>query len=165
MTATLPETASPKPGRPLVWRLSIVMAERGLRTAAQLHRRLEPYGLDISVQQVTRIVSHMPMRLNTEVLAALTDALECTTAELLHREGGRVATAKSTRQAANTTESLHKAPRREAGPIAPPIALPVTPSVVPTPAPSGPATPAHVLGPNVSSLVAIVVDLKEPTGG
>lgn len=50
--------------RPLVWRLHAVMSDRGIRTATELHRRLQHYGVDITSAQLSRIVSKMPARLN-----------------------------------------------------------------------------------------------------
>lgn len=175
MTAThSPTEASLSPVlRPLAWRLPIVMAERGIRTTAELFRRLEPYGLDITVQQLTRIVSQMPVRLNTQVLAVLTDALECSTDDLLRREGDRAAAAKGRVRATSLAKLPTQSARREPTPApAPtptlvklPVAAAVTPVAAPIAAPVASRTPAHVLGPNVSSLVDIVIDAEDPTDG
>lgn len=71
-----------KVARQLVWRLHPVMAERNIRTATDLHRRLEPFGIDITSQQLTRIVAKLPARLNTDVLVVLMTALDCEASDL-----------------------------------------------------------------------------------
>lgn len=68
---------------PLRWRLHTVMSERGIRTSSELHRRLEPYGIDITSHQLSRIVAKLPLRLNTQVLAALMTELKCEATDLL----------------------------------------------------------------------------------
>lgn len=72
-----------KKSKELNWRLHTVMSSRGIRTATELHRRLEPYGIDITSHQLSRIVAKLPARLNTDVLAALMTELECSADELL----------------------------------------------------------------------------------
>jgi DNA-binding Xre family transcriptional regulator len=67
----------------LQWRLHTVMSDRGIRTATELYRRLAPYGIDITSHQLSRIVSKMPSRLNTHVLAALMTELKCDASELI----------------------------------------------------------------------------------
>lgn len=67
----------------LAWKLHTVMSQRGIRTATELYRRLEPYGIDITSAQLSRIVAKLPARLNTEVLAALMTELDCSAADLL----------------------------------------------------------------------------------
>jgi hypothetical protein len=66
-----------KPPKQLEWRLPIVMAERGIRTATELHRRLMQYGIDISSDRVSRVVSQCPGRLNLQLLAGLATVLDC----------------------------------------------------------------------------------------
>lgn len=151
MTGAHPTQPTAAPNA-LQWRLHPVMAERGIRTATELHRRLQPYDLDITLHQLNRIVTQLPQRLNTRVLAALMATLDCDAGELL-------------RLASSTTP-----PRRRAKPVAVPATVPATvpvqepgdaapapqASVVPPPPSSGtkPATKAGwgVCGPNVVSL-------------
>lgn len=66
------------------WRLRVMMAERGITTVTELHRRLEPLGVKISTQQLNRVVSEIPQRLNTDLLAALLTVLKCTPNDLLY---------------------------------------------------------------------------------
>ncbi|MCR6480423.1 helix-turn-helix transcriptional regulator [Variovorax sp. ZS18.2.2] len=80
-------TTKPKivdsPIKALQWRLHAVMADRGIRTATELHRRLQPYGVEITSHQLSRIVAKMPDRLNTKVLSALMTVLDCSANELI----------------------------------------------------------------------------------
>lgn len=71
---------------PIRWRLHTVMSERGIRTSSELHRRLEPYGIDITSHQLSRIVANLPRRLNTEVLKVLMTELKCTATDLIVAE-------------------------------------------------------------------------------
>lgn len=64
------------------WRLRVMMAERGIRTVTELRRRLEPLGVEISTQQLNRIVTDLPQRLNTDLFAALLTVLRCTPNDL-----------------------------------------------------------------------------------
>lgn len=120
----------PNPGaktpRALAWRLHTVMSERGIRTAAELYRRLQPYGIDITIYQLTRIVACLPTRLNTQVLGALMAELRCDASDLLQLG----------------------APRQAPLPVMRPLRA--HQSTTKTAAP--PATPLNVLGPGVSSL-------------
>lgn len=72
-----------KPPKQLQWRLAMMMAERGIRTATELHRRLTEYGIDISSDRISRIVVQPPERLNLELLAGLATVLDCGTQDLL----------------------------------------------------------------------------------
>ena len=64
------------------WRLRVMMAERGIHTVTELRRRLEPLGVEISTQQLNRIVTDLPQRLNTDLFAALLTVLRCTPNDL-----------------------------------------------------------------------------------
>lgn len=59
------------------WRLRVLMAEREIGTATELHRRLKAVGVEISSAQLTRIIKEMPARISTEVLRGLLIVLEC----------------------------------------------------------------------------------------
>ncbi|WP_431049682.1 helix-turn-helix domain-containing protein [Roseateles sp. L2-2] len=67
----------------LVWRLHTVMSERGIRSSTELHRRIVPYGIDITSHQLARIVAKLPERLNMQVLAALMTELDCEASDLI----------------------------------------------------------------------------------
>lgn len=115
----------------LIWRLHTVMSERGIRTASDLHRSLEPYGIDITSHQLARIVAKLPARLNTDVLAALMQALACSASDLL-----QLAEAPTEEPVAAPGPSYRgrqtKAPAQKAASV--------------------PDTPAGVLGPKVAAL-------------
>lgn len=71
---------------PLRWRLRVMMSERGITTVTELGRRLQRLGVTMSSQQLNRIVTEMPQRLNTELLAALLTVLTCRVEHLIQIE-------------------------------------------------------------------------------
>lgn len=73
------------------WHLRRLMAERGLFATTELGPLLAERGVRLSREQVYRLVTGTPQRLNLVVLAALCDILECSPAELVepHRDAGR----------------------------------------------------------------------------
>lgn len=71
---------------PLRWRLRVMMSERGITTVTELGRRLQRLGVTMSSQQLNRIVTEMPQRLNTELLAALLTVLSCRVEDLIQIE-------------------------------------------------------------------------------
>lgn len=71
---------------PLRWRLRVMMSERGILTVTELGRRLQRLGVTMSSQQLSRIATEMPQRLNTELLAALLTVLRCRVEDLIQVE-------------------------------------------------------------------------------
>lgn len=69
--------------RRLVWRLRVVMAERNIRTVTDLAHRLEEKGVEISTQQLTRVVNDIPARLSMELLAGLIEVLNCGVGDII----------------------------------------------------------------------------------
>lgn len=67
----------------LSWRLRHIMADRGLFQTTDLGVLLREQGISLSREQVFRLVTQTPQRLNIEVLAALCAVLECTPNDLL----------------------------------------------------------------------------------
>jgi DNA-binding Xre family transcriptional regulator len=65
------------------WHLRQLMAERGLFQTTDLVPLLAERGVVLSREQVYRLVTKVPQRLNLEVLAALCDILEVTPADLV----------------------------------------------------------------------------------
>ena len=59
------------------WNLRSVMASRGIFQTSKLKPLLEERGIDLSREQVYRLVTQPPQRVRLDVLAALCDALEC----------------------------------------------------------------------------------------
>lgn len=81
------------------WHLREIMATRGLFNTSDLVGPLNERGVQLSREQVYRLVTQAPQRLNTEVLAALCDILDCGPTDLLEV----VAEQKQVRKAAGTT--------------------------------------------------------------
>ena len=65
------------------WHLRQIMATRGMFNTTDLIPGLTERGIELSREQVYRLVTRVPERLNTRVLAALCDLLECTVGELI----------------------------------------------------------------------------------
>lgn len=73
------------------WRLLNMMAERRIRTVTELRKRLIALGIDISSQQMGRLVNQFPERMNTTYLRGLLTALDCDISDLIrvHPAGTR----------------------------------------------------------------------------
>lgn len=67
----------------ITWRLRTLMAERGMFKTTDLLEPLKTEGVALSREQVFRLVTQTPQRLNVEVLAALCTILDCTPSDLL----------------------------------------------------------------------------------
>lgn len=65
------------------WHLRRLMAERGMFATTDLVPLLAERGVDLSREQVYRLVVRVPERLNLTALAALCDILDCSPAELV----------------------------------------------------------------------------------
>lgn len=65
------------------WNLRAVMAARGIFQTTKLGPLLAERGVDLSREQVFRLVTTTPSRVSLQVLAALTDALECSLDDLV----------------------------------------------------------------------------------
>jgi DNA-binding Xre family transcriptional regulator len=59
------------------WHLRQIMAARGLFATSDLQPLLAERGIQLSREQVYRLVAQTPQRLSLDVLAALCDILEC----------------------------------------------------------------------------------------
>lgn len=67
----------------MLWHLRQLMAAKGMFQTTDLIEPLRERGIDLSRQMVHRIVTKPPQRINTDLLAALCDILDCTPADLL----------------------------------------------------------------------------------
>ena len=67
----------------VTWHLRLKMAERGLFHTSDLVPLLAERGIDLSREQVFRLVTQTPQRLSMDTLAALCDILECSPADLI----------------------------------------------------------------------------------
>ncbi|PPJ14967.1 helix-turn-helix domain-containing protein [Nocardia cyriacigeorgica] len=65
------------------WHLRQVMATRGIFQTSELVPLLADRGIQLTRQYVHRMVTTPPQRINTDLLAALCDILDCTPADLL----------------------------------------------------------------------------------
>lgn len=65
------------------WHLRDIMATRGLFNTSDLVGPLNERGVTLSREQVYRLVTQVPQRLNIDVLAALCDILDCGPQDLL----------------------------------------------------------------------------------
>lgn len=68
------------------WNVRQVMASRGIFQTSELVSLLEKRGIHLTRQYVHRVVTTAPQRINTDLLAALCDILDCTAADLLQLE-------------------------------------------------------------------------------
>jgi DNA-binding Xre family transcriptional regulator len=68
---------------PIAWQLRQVMATAGMFQTTDLIEPLREQGVHLSREQIYRLVSKTPERLNIEVLAALCRILDCTPNDLI----------------------------------------------------------------------------------
>lgn len=68
---------------PIDWRLRTVMAEAGMFQTTELIAPLREQGVVLSREQVYRLVTRIPERLNVEVLAALCRIFGCQPNDLI----------------------------------------------------------------------------------
>jgi DNA-binding Xre family transcriptional regulator len=97
------------------WHLREVMATRGMFSTTDLIAPLAERGVQLSREQVYRLVTGQPERLNVYTLAALCDLLECEVGELIepiveHRQQKKQA-------AATGEEPAHKRVREGLRPV------------------------------------------------
>lgn len=72
-----------KSRRQLIWRVRVIMAERGIRSVSELVRRLEQIGVAISVAQLGRLIDGKTRLWNQEVIEGLMEVLQCELSDLL----------------------------------------------------------------------------------
>lgn len=89
MHSTIPTIAArptsqsgPRPRR-IVLRAREVMASRSVRSAAALRRLLLESGVEISLDQLLRIIDNKCPRVNMEVLNGMLNVLQCSVHELI----------------------------------------------------------------------------------
>lgn len=85
------------------WHLRQLMATRGMFATSDLVGPLAERGVQLSREQVFRLVTGTPARLNLHVLAALCDILDCEPGELVEpfREQARTRKTVGARQPAD----------------------------------------------------------------
>ena len=87
----------------VVWNLRRLMAERGMFSTTDLVGPLAERGVSLSREQVYRLVTQTPQRLNLDVLAAVCDFFDCQPNDLL--EIVHVSEAKPPRATGNSAGS------------------------------------------------------------
>lgn len=65
------------------WNLRPLLAAQGIFQTSKLKPLLEDRGIELSREQVYRLVTQPPQRVRLDVLAALCDALECSLSDLI----------------------------------------------------------------------------------
>lgn len=83
MTGKPKQQPGPATGPTIRWHLRQVMATRGMFATTDLIPGLTERGINLSREQIYRLVTGTPERLNTHVLAALCDLLDCGVGELI----------------------------------------------------------------------------------
>lgn len=78
---------------PVVWNLRALMADAGMFQTTDLIQPLRGYGVQLSREQVFRLVTRTPERLNIEVLAALCKIFDCGPSDLITVKPQRIAPA------------------------------------------------------------------------
>lgn len=96
-----------------VWHLRRLMADRDMFTTTELVPLLAARGVMLSREQVYRLVTGTPERLNLAVLVALCDILDCQAGDLIEPVTRSTAKAKSTATPAGTLDAAQRPrPRR-----------------------------------------------------
>lgn len=88
----MPENTPPPSRRALQLRIKLLMAERNIRSTAELHRRLIKEGVEISHPQLWRVVENRSSSLSVPLLNALINLFQCDISDLfvVAREGDKV---------------------------------------------------------------------------
>ncbi|MCA1670894.1 MAG: helix-turn-helix transcriptional regulator [Actinobacteria bacterium] len=95
-----------------VWHLRRLMADRGMFATTELVPLLAARGIVLSREQVYRLVTGTPERLNLTVLVALCDILDCRSDDLIEPVTRSMAKAKSTTPAGTLDTAQRPRPRR-----------------------------------------------------
>src|SRR5947207_2307403 len=103
------------------WHLREVMANRGMFATTDLIAPLAERGVELSREQVYRLVTQQPERLNVYTLAALCDALDCGVGDLLEpvverRQQRKAAGSPEARASRRVREGLRPVRARITGP-------------------------------------------------
>ncbi len=71
------------PRRKIIWRVRVMMAERGVRSVSELVRQLEAIGVSISNAQLGRLIDGKSRHWNQSVVEGLMEVLNCELSDLL----------------------------------------------------------------------------------
>lgn len=75
--------SAPMPRRKIIWRVRVMMAERGVRSVSELVRQLEAIGVSISNAQLGRLIDGKSRHWNQSVVEGLMEVLNCELSDLL----------------------------------------------------------------------------------
>lgn len=67
----------------ITWNILVAMSRMKIRRVVELQKRLSEIGIEISTQQLGRVVAAPPQRLNWELLEGLLSVLDCKLEELM----------------------------------------------------------------------------------
>jgi DNA-binding Xre family transcriptional regulator len=95
-----------------VWHLRRLMADRGMFATTELVPLLTERGIASSREQVYRLVTRTPERLNLTVLVALCDIVECRTDDLIEPVAATSKGAAATAASAAPPAEQRPRPRR-----------------------------------------------------
>ncbi|MDJ0441477.1 MULTISPECIES: helix-turn-helix domain-containing protein [Rhodococcus] len=90
------------------WRLRDLMADRQMFQTSDLLPHLAERGISLSREQVYRLVTQPPQRLNMDALVALCDILDCTPNDLIEPQ----VVARQVRKTADEIVATSITPRR-----------------------------------------------------
>lgn len=94
------------------WNLRALMFDRGMFKTNDIHEPLREHGIDISREQLFRLVTRPPVRLRVDIIGALCSILECTPNDLFTIEVHDDALS-----ARKSTGTEGRAPRVDVAPI------------------------------------------------
>jgi len=93
---------------PIQWRLRELMAGAGMFHTTDLVGPLRDIGIQLSREQVFRLVTKTPARLNIEVLAGLCQIFSCTPNDLIQiKPAGAIEAGRRTGTTDNTSSDGH----------------------------------------------------------
>ncbi len=97
------------------WHLRRRMAERDLYQTSDLVPLLAERGIELSREQVYRLVTQRPQRLSTDTLAALCDILECEPNDLIEVKAVNVELRKSGSETPRSAPTVRRTVVRRPG--------------------------------------------------
>ena len=100
------------------WNARLVMADRGMFKISDLVEPLRAQGIEMSREQIYRIITGRPRRINVDVLMALCIVLNCETTDLLRMVPAREGSAGAPRSRGGAMSSPSLAPRDTEFPFA-----------------------------------------------
>lgn len=94
------------------WKLRSLLAEKGMFKTTDLHRALKELGIELSREQVYRLVTTTPQRLNIDVFAGICLVLECSPNDIIEVEYEETHTVRAQRASGSGKLPPHISPVR-----------------------------------------------------